>query len=182
MAEEVNGQVIPSGAIVKKEFISDKIGRLFLYASVAILLLIWGFVGFVLYEAFYGFNKGWEQPVCFAVEAAISVQDDYTCYNTTSGEINVQVHRGMGEFELLSLNILTLKDGNSEAHNFNTSGILYANEDKVFKIKVGDYSGVNKVAVAGTIKNGNTQKSCDNSGMILIRNCSTVSKDGGIQT
>jgi flagellin-like protein len=142
---------------------------LIILITVAAVTIIWAAIIPMIQDQIGGSTE------CFAAEAAISVQSDYTCYNAT--DLNdtwaeVQVHRGVGEYELLSLDIFTSKAGNSVAHNFsNTTALPDVNGDKVYRINITKQGIIDEVAVSATVRTGNAQKSCSKSGMVSINAC-----------
>ena len=94
-----------------------------------------------------------------------------------TGEVSVQVHRSTGNFKLAGVDIVVGAAGNTNATTYMSvendpasEGVPDANGDKVYTYQ---YWGekVSEAGVAAIVETGNTEKTCDKSGMVQIPNC-----------
>ena len=92
---------------------------------------------------------------------------------TGVGTISVQVHRGTGNFVLEGINVIIGAAGTTSSTTFtkdSIEGVPDVNGDRVYII---DYTGEKntEAGVAAIVKSGNTEKTCDKSGMINVPDC-----------
>ena len=118
--------------------------------------------------------------------AQISVNKDYSCYDSSSNGIKLVVSRGSGEVEISGIQIKIIsKDGSSKAESILSVG-LYSflsgpvvipgkNSDSSFTIDLNklNISNADKVAVIPMVKIGNKDKTCEISAETKISNCIT---------
>jgi flagellin-like protein len=93
----------------------------------------------------------------------------------TGTEVDVQVHRGTGNFELEGLEIIIGSGGNTESVKFTNGigdGVPDKNGDHVYTITPSTLTGtINEASVAAIVTSGNAQKTCEKSGIVTISPC-----------
>ena len=116
---------------------------------------------------------------CFDASAALTVISDFSCYNTTSGNVSVQVARATGDFKLIGLDILVSYEGTAETVTYNEGEVPDANGALVYTItnrtspspKNHSLGRVDQASVAARVQSGQREKLCDGSAVTNIRVC-----------
>jgi flagellin-like protein len=118
---------------------------------------------------------------CFDASAALTVISDYSCFNETTGVVEVQVARATGDFTLVGLDISVGLAGSSETVKINATSVPDSNGAKVYTINTtgekgntyGNISldGADSASVAAWVEAGQTEKLCDGSAVTEIRAC-----------
>jgi len=94
-----------------------------------------------------------------------------------TGEVSVQIHRGTGNFVLAGVEIIVGAAGNTNATTFmsvengGSEGVPDANGDKVYTYNYTSSAAISEAGVAAIVEAGNTEKTCDKSGMVAIPDC-----------
>ena len=128
----------------------------------------------------------YETDTCVGNETTACNADEATCvsatcgagkfWNASSGEVSVQIHRSTGNFVLAGVEIIVGAAGNTNATTFmsvengGSEGVPDANGDKVYTYRF-DGDEVSEAGVAAIVETGNTEKTCDKSGMVAIPDC-----------
>jgi flagellin-like protein len=122
-------------------------------------------------------------PTCTNPDWDPLTMDEGDCvalFNVWTSDVEVQVHRGTGNFELEGVEVIIGAGGTTQSVKFDKSsaeGIPDKNGDKVYTIPIASLEGITAesidgVGVAAVITSGNTQKTCEKSGMVIIPSCS----------
>ena len=134
---------------------------LIILITVAAVTIIWAAIIPMIQEQIGGSTE------CFDAQAAITVSSDYTCFNSTG--IKVQVHRGVGDYELLGLEIFTATQGTSNSTRIAEANVPDSNGERVYYII--NNTDVDEVAVAAVVGTGSAEKICTKGSMVPIRPC-----------
>jgi len=112
-------------------------------------------------------NPTWAPPM--------NPQQCISLNNVWTSSVAVQVHRGTGNFELEGLEIIVGSGGNTESVKFTNGigdGVPDKNGDHVYTITPSTLTGtINEASVAAIVTSGNTQKTCEKSGIVTISPC-----------
>ena len=139
---------------------------LIILITVAAVTIMWAAIIPMIRENVEGSSE------CFDASAALSVMSDYSCYNSTSGNVSIQVSRGTGEFELEKIKLQAGYQGTTISTEILKADVPGSNEEKVYEMNVTSLGGADEVGVVAFVQAGNTEKECPGSGMIPISPCS----------
>ena len=115
---------------------------------------------------------------CFDASAALAVLAEYSCYNTTS--VDIQISRTSGDFVLLGMNIAGSYLGTSETVEIAKDDVPNANGARVYTIGLDGDAGadgnftltaIDSASVSARVKSGQTEKLCDGSAVVSIVEC-----------
>ena len=125
-----------------------------------------------------------EGTKCFDTMDQLKVIDDiYTCKNSDSKNISIQMSRGTKDFSLVDIQVKMNKaDGNSETFMIlDNETTLYPtgdnlvvpgqNEDRVYFINSSTISNAESVQIASMVKISNSKQACTLTEPITLRNC-----------
>jgi flagellin-like protein len=144
-------------------------------AIVATVLLI------VITLAVAGVIMGWiipmvnnslsESTACQEALSDITVGQDYTCINSTEGNISVQVGKGpKASYTLAGLQAIISVGGNEYTEELN--GTLPANNEmKVFTVSNESYKDADSIKIAPYVTVGNQEKLCDVVDEVILQSC-----------
>lgn len=106
---------------------------------------------------------------CFDATSQVTILEDYTCYDASSNNVSVQVSRGSKDFDLVGIQVLISSGGNSNSFKIDENLPTIPGE-KVYQI---DLTGIvpDQVQIAPIIKIGNSEKTCEISSTIDLRDC-----------
>jgi len=171
----------------KKEWISDGVGKVILAISIIILVLMWGFVGFVIYN-FSSYNHGSPIPggtLCLDAMSQLSiVEDGQTCEG--DGYVSIKIKGNLGGLGLKDIQILISNSGDvtsyhlvsdfyldsSLTENATEEDLPKDDEEKVFYVEGYLDEEFNRIEIAPVVNVGATWKQCEISSRIdNVRNC-----------
>jgi flagellin-like protein len=166
---------------------------LIILITVAAVTIIWAAIIPMIQDQIGGSTE------CFDASAALVVKGDNSCVNYVCSDgvylteatclaaagtwaptsVAVQVHQGTGKFKLVDLEIIVGAAGTTDIVKVSDmvgSTLPSQNGDKVYTIDVDDLSGItaediDEAGVAAVVTSGNTQKTCEKSGMVTISPC-----------
>ena len=92
----------------------------------------------------------------------------YTCYDATAGNVQVQIKRGAGVYDLVALQVIISEDGDTVSSVDETT-IPGANEEEIYTYAL--TTAPDAVRVAPIIKFGNQEQYCDSSESFTISVC-----------
>ena len=113
------------------------------------------------------------------------VDAGYTCVSTDGSNVSFQIKHGPKSFDLVDIQILISSGGSSDSFNLLDTTTLSpspmsieelpkTNEERVFTIDtstVEDMGNIDNIQIAPIITVGNTEKTCDVSASLALREC-----------
>ena len=120
--------------------------------------------------------------ICLDAVSQLSIMDaGYTCVDSTTNIVSLQIKKGAKNFDLADIQVLISSGGNVESINivedttYTLGDLPDANEEKVFDI---DASGsipvgtiIDSVKIAPVVKVGSTQEACSVSSTKTLLEC-----------
>ena len=121
---------------------------------------------------------------CFDAVSGIQISNTgYTCVDRSTGDVSVQMKRGAKEFELANVQVLISAKGSTQTFNIigdsTISGVATVigdlpstNEERVYDIVTAMVAAdIEEVQIAPIITTGNSEKTCDVSSTITLKDC-----------
>lgn len=117
--------------------------------------------------------------ICLDAISQVQVSDatGYTCRDATGDNVSLQIMIGSGDVNLAGLQVLISAKGNTESYDLlESEGIVLpgVNEANVYVIDTSSVSGkldIDEVQIAPIVAVGNSQKVCEASVPIALRDC-----------
>ena len=134
---------------------------LIILITVAAVTIIWAAIIPMIKEQTVG------GTTCLDAVSQVSIESEggYTCFDSTAGEVDVQVSMGATDFGLADVQIIVSEGGVTQSFTKGegkVSGNLPgANEEKVITTVGFTGTAPDKVEIAPIVSIGNTQKTCD---------------------
>ena len=150
-----------------KKAVSAVVGTvLIIMITVAAVGVIWAAVIPMVRNSI---DKG---SACFDAQSDVSLTTDqgYTCINSTTGKINLQVKKGANtKVSLVGIQVLISVNGSTSSEKI-TTGLPGNNEEKLLAT-TSNYLGAQKVSIAPIVTIGKTQETCEVSSEIVLTPC-----------
>jgi flagellin-like protein len=160
------GNVIKMRRMNKKGISAVVATVLIILITVAAVTIIWAAVIPMIKDQTTG------GTVCLDAVSQVSIETDggFTCWDSSTNTVNVQVSRGAGDFNLDSIQFIVSTGGNTNSTEVPVT--IESNSEDVFPVYHGAADAPTKVEIAPIVSVGQTTKKCEVSASAVLEPCS----------